>query len=67
MLGRINKAHEDPQAFENIKIRELTQLQAIHVLKQFDNNMKSFSREPVKFNARLNKIDISVMNKYLAN
>jgi hypothetical protein len=56
----------DPQSlFDNIHVKEMWQMQAMQLLKRFDNDVPSFTREAVKFNARFKKVDFGPIHKEL--
>ena len=59
-----------PQAFtlstfDDISVKEMWQLEAIQLLKKFDNDLSKFVNQTVSFNSRFEKVDFNALHRHL--
>ena len=62
-LGNYGTANTD--IFNDIYVKEIQWIQAIQLLKRFDNDLEKFINSVVKYNSRFEKIDFSLLHRQL--
>ena len=53
------------EPFDDVYVKELYWLQAIQLLKRFDNKLDKFLASVVKYNTRYEKIEFTNLHKHL--
>ena len=53
------------EPFDDVYVKELWWLQAIQLLKRFDNKLDKFLASVVKYNTRYEKIEFNNLHKHL--
>ena len=51
--------------FDDISVKEMWQIEAIQLLKKFDNNLETFVNQTVSFNSRFEKVDFSQLHRHI--
>lgn len=54
-----------PSDFDDITVKELMQVEAIQLLKKYNNDLRAFVDTGVKYNSRREKVDFSNIHKVL--
>ena len=55
------------EPFDDIYVKELWWLQAIQLLKRFNNNLDNFLASVVKYNSRYEKIEFTNLHRHLVD
>ena len=53
------------ESFDDVYVKELWWLQAIQLLKRFNNNLDNFLASVVKYNSRYEKIEFTNLHRHL--
>ena len=60
-----NYGADNTDIFNDIYVKEIQWIQAIQLLKRFDNDLEKFINAVVKYNSRFEKIDFSLLHRQL--
>ena len=52
-------------SFDDVAVKEMSQIEAIQLLKRFGNDLHAFVNEVVSFNRRFEKVDFGPLHKHL--
>ena len=60
-----NEEQDEKNDFDDIKVKEMWQVEAIQVLKKYENDLSAFVTDSVSFNTRFERIEFNAYHKQL--